>query len=139
MPEGQAESVSATDRFFSLGVTDPALQLIVDAIESNPQRPGADVDVTLHLPWGTVTGVIEPCWFFDQKVLGYLQTVGIDHGRQTSTGGDCPNCPDGGEFHEYLHLSRVTYRRGGGEVYSHDQLRVRMSDISSWAFGRSEC
>nr|WP_156770714.1 hypothetical protein [Mycobacterium gordonae] len=67
--------------------TDRSLLLIINAIESNPHRPGADVDVTLHLPWGTVMGVIEPCWYFDQKVLGYLQTVGVDYNRQTSTDG----------------------------------------------------
>ncbi|WP_136625712.1 hypothetical protein [Mycobacterium innocens] len=130
--------MTATDAPCASGMTDRSLHLIINAIESNPHSPGADVDVTLHLPWGTVTGVIEPCWYFDQKVLGYLQTVGVDHSRQSSTDGNCPNCPNGGEFHEYIHLSRVRYRRSGAEVYSHDQLRVRLSDISSWAFGRSE-
>lgn len=136
MSDDKADTVTAPATPFTTGTIDRSLHLIINAIESNPHTPGADVDVTLHLPGGTVTGVIEPCWHFDQKVLGFLQTVGADHSRQTFTDGNCPNCPNGGEFHEYMHLSRVTYRRSGGEVYSHDQLRVRMSDISSWAFGR---
>ncbi|MHA7653702.1 hypothetical protein ACX9NE_28330 [Mycobacterium sp. ML4] len=83
-------------------------------------------------------GKIEPCWYFDQKVLGYVQTVGVDHHRQTSTDGNCPNCPNGGDRHDYVHLSGVTCRRGGGDVYLHDQLRVRLFDVSSWSFGRGE-
>lgn len=131
--------MTATNAPGASQTTDRSLHLIINAIESNPPRPGADVDVTLHLPWGTVLGIIEPCWYFDQKVLGYLQTVGVDYNRQTSTVGNCPNCPNGGDVHEYMHLSRVTCRRSGGDVYLHDQLRVRLSDISSWTFGRGEC
>lgn len=115
--------------------TDRALHLIINAVETNPSRPGVDVDVTLYLPWGTVMGSIEPCWYFDQKLLGYLQTVGVDHHHQNPVDGTCPNCPNGGGSHDYMHLSGVTCRRSSGEVYRHDQLRVRLADVTSWTFG----
>lgn len=130
--------MAATETLGGSEMTDSSLHLIINAIETNPRRAGADVDVTLYLPWGTVMGNIEPCWYFDQKLLGYLQTVGVDHNQKTPADGTCPNCPNGGASHVYVHLSRVTYRGNSGEVDVHDQLRVRLADVTSWTFGRGE-
>ncbi|ACC39917.1 hypothetical protein DSM43518_04188 [Mycobacterium marinum] len=130
--------MTATQTLGASETTDPSLHLIINAIETNPKRPGAEVDVTLYLPWGAVKGNIEPCWYFDQKLLGYLETVGGGHNQQIPTDGTCPNCPNGGASHVYLHLARVTYHRNSGEVDLHDQLRVRLADVTSWTFGRGE-
>jgi hypothetical protein len=78
---------------------------------------------------GTVIGTLEPCWYFDQKLLHYLQTIGIDHNHPTPTEGTCGK-------HQFVHLSKVAYQRSGGDVNQHDQLRVRLADVHSWAFGR---
>ncbi|ETW26766.1 hypothetical protein [Mycobacterium gastri] len=130
--------MAATQELGASETTDRSLHLIINAIESNSPRRGADVDVTLYLPWGTVMGNIEPCWYFDQKLLGYLQTIGVDHNQQPPTDGTCPNCPNGGGSHVYVHLSRVTCRQNSGQVDRHDQLRVRLADVTSWAFGHGE-
>ena len=130
--------MTATERLGASETTDHSLHLIINAIDTNPLRPGVDVDVTLYLPWGTVRGNIEPCWYFDQKLLGYPQTVGVDPNQQTPTDGTCPNSPNGGAQHVYVHLSGVTYHRTGGEVDLHDQLRLRLADVTSWTFGRGE-
>lgn len=109
---------------------DNSLHLIIEAIEANPPGPGAGVEVTLYLLSGTVIGSLEPCWYFDQKLLHYLQTIGIDHNHPTPNEGTCGK-------HQFVHLSKVTYQRsGGGDVNQHDQLRVRLADVHSWAFGR---
>lgn len=126
------ETVGASD------TTDRSLHLIINAIEENTPRPGAQVEVTLYLPTGTVMGNLEPCWFFDQEVLGYLQTVGVDHNQPTPTGPACPNCSKGGPPHEYVHLSKVTYHRSCGDVNKHDQVRVRLADVHTWTFGRGQ-
>ncbi|MHA7653703.1 hypothetical protein ACX9NE_28335 [Mycobacterium sp. ML4] len=42
--------MTATNTPGASRMTDRSLPLIINAIESNPPRPGADVDVTLHLP-----------------------------------------------------------------------------------------
>jgi hypothetical protein len=132
--------VTSTETTSASETTDNSLHLIIDAVESNPPRPGEGVDVTLYLPWGAPAGSIEPCWYFDQKVLGYLQTVGIDHDRHDLSGrtdrkqGEDPAHAS----HEYVHLSNATYRLINGEVDRHDQLRVRLADVTAWTFGRGE-
>jgi len=123
--------VTTTETFGASETTDGSLHLIINAIEFNPPRPGVDVEVTLYLPSGTVMGNIEPCWYFDQKILGYLQSIGVNHNQPTPTGDICGK-------HEYVHLSRVTYHRSGGEANQHDQLRVRLGDVHSCTFGRGE-
>jgi hypothetical protein len=118
----------------TLGVsetTDRSLHLIIEAVEASPPRPGDEVTVTFYLPQGTVMGNLEPCWYFDQQVLGWLQSTGVDHNLPSPTGPTCGK-------HEFVHLSKVTYHRGGGEVNQHDQLRVRLADVHSWTFGRGQ-
>jgi hypothetical protein len=110
---------------------DNALHLIIEAIEANPPAPGTGVEVTFYLPTGTVMGNLEPCWYFDQKLLHYLQTAGVDHNHPTPTGGNCGK-------HQFVHLSKVTYQRSSGDVNQHDQIRVRLADVHSWAFGRGQ-
>ncbi|RFZ21375.1 hypothetical protein VIMS_00493 [Mycobacterium marinum] len=130
--------MTATQTLGASETGDHSLHLILNAIETTPQRSGADVDVTLYLPWGSVRGNIEPCWYFDQQLLGYLQMVGVDHNQPTPTEGICPNCPNGGPSHVYMHLSRVAYHRNSGDIDLHDQLRLRLADVTSWTFGRGE-
>lgn len=120
-----------TTEAISAETTDRSLHLIIEAIEANPPRPGAVVEVTFYLPTGTVMGNLEPCWYFDQKLLGHLQTTGIDHSHPSPGAGDCGK-------HEYVHLSNVVYHRSGGEVDKHDQVRVRVADIHTWTFGRGQ-
>jgi len=67
------------------------------------------VEVTFYLPTGTVMGNLEPCRYFDQKLLHYLQTAGVDHNHPTPTGGNCGK-------------SKVTYQRSSGDVNQHDQI-----------------
>lgn len=123
--------MTATETLGASETTDGSLHLIINAIEANPPRPGVDVEVTLYLPSGIVMGNIEPCWYFDQKLLGYLQTIGVDHNQPTPTEGTC-------DKHQYVHLSRVTYHRSNGEVDRHDQIRLRLGDVHFWTFGRGE-
>lgn len=123
--------MTTTEMLGTSAATDGSFHLVIEAIEANPPHPGAEVEVTLYLPTGTVMGNIEPCWYFDQKLLGYLQTIGVDHNQPTPSEGACGK-------HEFVHLSRVAYHRGGGEVHRHDQIRVRLADVHSWTFGRGE-
>lgn len=120
--------------------TDRKLHLMIDAVEANPPKPGRAVDVTVYIGSASITGSIEPCWYFDQKVLHFLQTVGIDHGHAVpvSNGADARSSDGKCHGHDYLHLSHVLYRHGNGELSKHDELRVRLSDISAWTFGRAE-
>ena len=120
-------------------VTDNKLHLVIEAVEANPPSPGRAVDVTLYLPSASITGSIEPCWFYDQKVLHYLQTVGIDHrhepaGNGLDAGGSDGTCGS----HQYVHLSNVVYREINGDLARHDELRVKLADITAWTFGRAE-
>ena len=78
---------------------DSALHLIIEAIESNPPAPGAGVEVTFYLPTGIVMGNLEPCWYFDQKLLHYIQTTGIDHSHPTPTEGNCGK-------HQFVHYPK---------------------------------
>lgn len=129
--------MTATEPVIKSEHTDSALCLIIDAVEANPPRPGGGVDVTLYLPWAAVMGSIEPCWYFDQQVLLYLQSIGVDHHRNgpgTRTGSEKNELA--GHTHEYVHLSRATYRLTGGEDDHHDQIRVRLADVTAWTFGR---
>jgi hypothetical protein len=123
--------VTATQPLGASETIDHSLDLVIHEIEANPPRPGVDVEVTLYLQSGVVTGNIEPCWYFDQKVLGYLQSIGIDHDHPSPTPGTCDN-------HKYVHLSRVTYHWSNGEVDKHDQIRLRLGDVHCWTFGRGE-
>lgn len=128
--EIQGEGVTITETLPTSQMIDGSLHLIIEAIEANPPRPGSEVAVTFYLPTGTVIGNIEPCWFFDQKLLGYLQTIGVDH--------DHPNPGERGcSKHEFVHLAKVTVHRGS-EVDQHDQIRVRLADVHSWTFGRGQ-
>ena len=110
---------------------DNALHLIIEAIEANPPAPGAGVEVTFYLPTGIVMGNLEPCWYFDQKLLHYLQTNRVDHSHPTPTEGKCGK-------HQFVHLSKVAYQWTSGDVNQHDQVRVRLADVHSWAFGRGQ-
>ena len=110
---------------------DNALHLIIEAIEANPPAPGAGVEVTFYLPTGIVMGNLEPCWYFDQKLLHYLQTNRIDHSHPTPTEGKCGK-------HQFVHLSKVAYQWTSGDVNQHDQVRVRLANVHSWAFGRGQ-
>ena len=116
--------------------TDRSLCLIIDAVEANPPRPGGGVEVTLYLPWAAVLGTIEPCWYFDQQVLLFLQSIGFNHrngpAAQPTQGKGGPPA----HTHEYVHLSHATYRLPGGEEDHHDQIRVRLADVVAWTFGR---
>jgi len=123
--------VTTTETLDAPATTDRSLHLVIEAIEANPPRPGAEVAVTLYLPTGTVMGNIEPCWYFDQKLLGYLQTIGVDHKHPNPSEGVCGK-------HEFVHLSQVAYHRSGNEVHQHDQIRVRLADVHSWTFGHGE-
>ena len=120
--------------------TDHKLHLVIDAVEANPPSHGRAVDVTLYLSSASVTGSIEPCWYYDQKVLHYLQTVGIDHRRPGSTknGEGVQNSDGTCRSHEYVHLSNAVYRQVNGDLAKHDELRVRLSEITAWTFGRAE-
>lgn len=132
--------MTATEPDISATVTDHKLHLVIEAVEANPPAPGRAVDVTLYLPSASISGSIEPCWYYDQKVLHYLQTVGIDHRHPQSNGnGDDSQGSDGiCRSHEFVHLSQVVYRQVDGELARHDELRVRLADITAWTFGRAE-
>lgn len=123
--------MTTTETLPASSTTDNSLHLVIEAIEANPPRPGTEVEVTFYLPTGTVMGNLEPCWFFDQKLLGYLQTIGVDHNHPNPGEGGCGQ-------HEFVHLSKVTYHRSGGDVNQHDQIRVRLADVHSWTFGRGQ-
>lgn len=110
---------------------DGALHLIIEAIEASPPSPGTGVEVAFHLPTGTVMGNLEPCWYFDQKLLHYLQTTGVDHSHPTPAEGSCGK-------HQFVHLSKFSYQQSGGDVNQHDQAGVRLADVHSWAFGRGQ-
>ncbi|WP_292991620.1 hypothetical protein [Mycobacterium sp.] len=132
--------MTAVETAITHTVTDHKLHLVIDAVEANPPAPGRAVDVTLYLASASVSGSIEPCWYYDQKVLHYLQTVGIDHRRpgSTSNGGDSQKADGTCRSHDYVHLSKVAYRQPDGEVARHDELRVRLDEIIAWTFGRAE-
>jgi hypothetical protein len=123
--------VTATETLSGPQTIDNALHLIIEAIEANPPAPGAGVEVTFYLPTGIVIGNLEPCWYFDQKLLHYLQTAGVDHHHPTPAEGKCGK-------HEFVHLSRVSYQWQSGDINQHDQVRVRLADVHSWAFGRGQ-
>jgi hypothetical protein len=123
--------VTTTEKVDESGTIDDSLHLIIEAVEANPPTPGTGVDVTFYLPTGTVMGCLEPCWYFDQKLLHYLQTAGIDHDHATPTEGHCRK-------HRFVHLSKVAFQHNGGDVNQHDQIRVRLADVHSWAFGRGQ-
>lgn len=114
---------------------DRSLCLVIDAVESSPPRPGGGVEVTLYMPWASVMGMIEPCWYFDQQVLLYLQSIGFDHRN-----GPAAHSPDktkpNPHSHEYVHLSRAVYRPDSGGEDHHEQIRVRLGDVIAWTFGR---
>ena len=40
--------------------------------------------------------------------------------------------------HDYVHLRHAAYRQVNGELDKHDELRVRLADITAWTFGRAE-
>jgi hypothetical protein len=132
--------VTAVEPGITPKVTDNPLHLVIEAVESNPPAPGRAVDVTFYFPWATVSGSIEPCWYYDQKVLHYLQTVGVDHHRHESgsNGADAGGSDGTCGSHQYVHLSKVIYRHTNGELAKHDELRVRLADINAWTFGRAE-
>ncbi len=133
-------NMTATEPGITATVTDQKLHLVIEAVEANPPAPGRAVDVTFYLPSASISGSIEPCWYYDQKVLHYLQTAGIDH-RRTHPNGDGADSQDSDgvcRSHEYVHLSQVVCRQGGGELAKHDELRVRLADIVAWTFGRAE-
>lgn len=111
--------------------TDDPLHLVIEALEDNPPAPGKGVEVTFYLPTGVVMGNLEPCWYFDQKLLHYIQTVGVDHNHPTPTVGNCKR-------HDFVHLSNVSYQSESGNVNQHDQMRVRLADVHSWAFGHGQ-
>jgi hypothetical protein len=134
-------NVTAVEPGITDTATDHKLHLVIDAVEANPPAPGRAVDVTLYLPSGaSISGSIEPCWYYDQKVLHYLQTVGIDRRRPESNGngGDSQNSDGTCRTHDYVHLSHAAYRQVNGELDKHDELRVRLADITAWTFGRAE-
>jgi hypothetical protein len=128
--------MTATEPGITATVTDHKLHLVIEAVEANPPAPGRAVDVTFYLPSASISGSIEPCWYYDQKVLHYLQTVGIDHRKPH--GNDSQNSDGICRSHEYVHLSQVVCRQGDGELAKHDELRVRLADIVAWTFGRAE-
>ena len=133
-------NVTAIEPGTTAPVTDHKLHLVIDAVEANPPSQGRAVDVTLYLASASISGSIEPCWYYDQKVLHYLQTVGIDHRRPASNGNGADSESSDGvcRSHEYVHLSQVVYRQVNGELAKHDELRVRLADITAWTFGRAE-
>ncbi len=132
--------MTAVEPDISATVTDHKLHLVIEAVEANPPAPGRAVDVTLYLASASISGSIEPCWYYDQKVLHYLQTVGIDHRhpRANSNGADSQGSDGICRSHEYVHLSQVDYRQVDGELARHDELRVRLADVTAWTFGRAE-
>jgi hypothetical protein len=123
--------VTTTEMLSASETIDNSLHLIIEAVEANPPRPGNEVTVTFYLPQGTVMGNIEPCWYFDQQLLVWLQSAGVDHNHPAPPEGGCGK-------HQFVHLSKVSYHRAGGEVNQHDQIRVRLSDVHSWTFGRGQ-
>jgi hypothetical protein len=133
-------NVTAIEPSITQTVTDQKLHLVIDAVEANPPTPGRAVDVTLYLPSGSISGSVEPCWYYDQKVLHYLQTVGIDHRRPEGNGNGAgsQNADGTCRSHEYVHLSQAVFRQVNGELSKHDELRVRLADIIAWTFGRAE-
>jgi hypothetical protein len=132
--------VTAIEPGTTATLTDHKLHLVIDAVEANPPAPGRAVDVTLYVGSASISGSIEPCWYYDQKVLHYLQTAGIDHRRSASNGNGADSESSDGvcRSHEHVHLSQVVYRHVNGELAKHDELRVRLGDITAWTFGRAE-
>jgi hypothetical protein len=132
--------VTAIEPDISATVTDHKLHLVIEAVEANPPAPGRAVDVTVYLASASISGSIEPCWYYDQKVLHYLQTAGIDHRHPRSSGNSADSQGSDGicRSHEYVHLSQVVYRQVDGELARHDELRVRLANITAWTFGRAE-
>lgn len=117
--------------------TDRSLCLIIDAVEANPPKPGGGVEVTLYMPSASVMGHIEPGWYFDQQVLMYLQSIGLDHrnGRVNRAAPEKKETSAPSSY-EYVHLSQALYRVNGGDEDHHDQIRVRLGDVVAWTFGR---
>jgi hypothetical protein len=127
--------VTATESVIVSEHTDRSLCLVIDAVEAHPPRPGGGVEVTLYLPWASVMGSIEPCWYFDQQVLLLLQSVGFDH-RNGPAGHNPEKAKANPHSHEYVHLSHAVYRLNGGDEDHHEQIRVRLGDVVAWTFGR---
>jgi hypothetical protein len=121
--------------------TSDTLRQIIDAIESNPTKPGEGFTVTLYLPWGVAVGEIVPAWYFESDVAGELRTVGVGNARDDLAELGDKLAPKQGETaahasDEYVHLFRQTLCYVNGEVYGHGQLRVRLADVTAWTFGR---
>jgi hypothetical protein len=127
--------VTATESVIVSEHIDRSLCLVIDAVEANPPRPGGGVEVTLYLPWASVMGSIEPCWYFDQQVLLFLQSIGFDH-RNGPAGHNPERAKPNPHSHEYVHLSHAVYRLNGGDEDHHEQIRVRLGDVIAWTFGR---
>jgi hypothetical protein len=117
------------------------LRQIIDAIEKQPTRHDEEgFVVTLYLPWGAAVGEIVPAWYFDQKVAGELRRVGNKQQHDTLDDLGDKIDPKSGETaahasDDYVHLGRDTLCLVNGQVYRHQQLRVRRPDVTAWTFG----
>ena len=116
------------------------LRRAINEIHSHSVKPGTGFIVTLYMPWGAAVGPLAPEWYFNDKLAVDLRVFGLDQkldnfdelGDQILREQEVSVPPSD----EYVHLGPETLCYVNGQVYAHQQLCVRMADITAWSPGR---
>ena len=131
---------------------DPVLQDLVGVANI-----GAGVGVTLYLPWGIASGYLEGAdGFFSHAAEQMRSSTTLQETEDAASLGDSIarrsfdhlaaklpedermrlNLQQGYDLTTYLHLNHVqTFLHGWNHWQVHDHLRLRIADVTGWAYG----